>query len=234
MRKSIVILCVILFPAFVLGQSTFEQQFMQLLRVYERSQDSVFAPGNNNEKRLFLAKSAENADKLYQKLILEEDTNLLNAAKYMKNACQMYAWVNDVGATLVVAPKHDGQPNNGQTQNGQPQVGQPQGLQPQVGQPQGLQPQVGQPQGLPIRAAMEKYDSTTFPIKFKIMGVQIILRYENIKPDLYLYYDVLGNEYLTQKNRKGMRYVANRYRFLGDKNKADYWRKKGRFILNSN
>jgi hypothetical protein len=186
MRKSIVILCIILFPTLVSGQSTHEQQFMQLLRIYERSQDSVFAIEMSDKKVVFLEKSAEKASFLYKNLDFQGDTNLLRAATYLRDACEMYAWVGSVGATLMVAQNrkvaHD--------------------------------------------RAIEKYDSTTFPIKFKIMGTQIILRYENIKPDLYLYYDALGNYYLQRKSRKGLRYVEGCYKHLGDKNKAEFWRRK--------
>jgi hypothetical protein len=195
MRKSIVILCIILFPTLVSGQFTHEQQFMQLLRVYERSQDSIFSVGYSKEKVVFLQKSAEKADFLYKNMNFQGDTNLLRAATYLKDACEIYAWISDVGATLVVALDSEIVANNGEvvTKN---------------------------------NLKIEQYDSTAFPIKFKIMGSQIILRYENIKPDLYLYYDALGNYYLQQKNRKGLRYVEGCYKHLGDKKKADFWRRK--------
>jgi hypothetical protein len=209
MRKSIVILCIILFPTLVSGQFTHEQQFMQLLRVYERSQDSIIAIGNSEEKVVFLQKSAEKAVFLYKNIDFQGDTNLLCAATYLRDACEIFAWVGSVGATLVVAPNNKMVALDGELV----------ALDSEMVAHNG---EIVAKNNLKI----EKYDSTAFPIKFKIMGSQISLRYENIKPDLYLYYDALGNYYLQQKNRKGLRYVEGCYKHLGDKKKADFWRRK--------
>ena len=81
---------VVLFPTLCRGQSTVEQQFMRLIRLYEQCQDSVFITGNNKQRVLLLNQCAQQSD-----IILNEfqstDSTLLQVGHYFHTAIHVYA-----------------------------------------------------------------------------------------------------------------------------------------------
>ena len=176
-----------LYSVTILAQATTtEQRMMQLVRAYERAQDSVFERGRNIAKMQFLLQNVKETHQLYAVLVTEADSNTRLAAGYLNTAITWYA---------------------------------------QVVQYNVLQDSASFAALQQLHTAADSIDQHDFPIRFKVLGLSIVLRYENIKPDLCLYYDCLAQAYVHQKNCDGLRYIVERYRQLADNNRVDQWKR---------
>jgi hypothetical protein len=94
MKFLTLILWTILPPTLVLGQSLSEKKMMDLVRVYKRSQDTIYALPKNSESVNFLQVSAEKAKLLLIEIAPDLDTNKTQAAQYLALATRMYAKVS--------------------------------------------------------------------------------------------------------------------------------------------
>jgi len=78
-------------PTFSWGQQNPSYPLMQLVRLYEAAQDSVFLPAPTPHRAAFLGHLAEQSDRILEKLPSNADTALLRVANYLHTALQIYA-----------------------------------------------------------------------------------------------------------------------------------------------
>ena len=87
----LIYLLVALPPAFSRGQQKPTYPLMQLVRLYEAAQDSVFMPEPTPHRSAFLGLLVEQSDSILGKLQSSADTNMLRVADYLHTALRIYA-----------------------------------------------------------------------------------------------------------------------------------------------
>ncbi len=141
-----------LLPAIGWGQPAKERRLMDLVRLYEQGQDSIFSPNNNPQRVVFLQKNENNARKISLELETATDTNLMVVAQYLLASVEAFSLVAQYD--LV----HDS---------------------------------VSFSQLYAHRAAISHIDSTAFPLRFSVMGYQVVIRFADIRPDAVLYWQTV-------------------------------------------
>jgi hypothetical protein len=79
-------------PTIGWGQPAIERKVMDLVRVYEQAQDSVFAPGNTASRVVFLENQVQAAQTLHQAIRAASDSNLVRVSGFLMASVEAFGY----------------------------------------------------------------------------------------------------------------------------------------------
>jgi hypothetical protein len=147
-----VYILVVLSPVIGWGQSLQDKQLMQLVRLYEQSQDSVFAKHQNDKQLIFLQKNQLKSEEIWDNLQKSTDSSIQQVGAYLDMALHIYTYTT----------QYLFYPDSG-----------------------------SRAQVRALKSLVDQYAPDRFPLRFSVMGNTVVMRYENVAPDLRLYYSNL-------------------------------------------